>query len=189
MKARFAMSQQRGQRGATLIEVLVSMIILMFGLLGLVGVMIQSQRSQLESYQRVQALMLVQDMTTRMAANKAIKTCYVLTTYLGKGVSTTPAASSCASGTTAQKTRMAQDMADWQNMLLGSSEAIAGSNVGSVLGARGCITSIGGNSYQVSVAWQGSAATSAPPSGITCGVNLYGDDAARRAVSLTVELG
>lgn len=190
MKAkRHSLPAQRQQRGATLIEVLVSMIILMFGLLGLVGVMIQSQRAQLESYQRVQALMLVQDMASRMSANKAVVSCYVLGTYVGKGAGAMPTASSCVAGTSAtQKARMVTDITTWHSMLLGSAESSGGSAVGSVLGARGCIKNVAGNLYQVSVAWQGSGLTSAPPAGITCGSGLYGDDAARRAVSLTVEL-
>jgi type IV pilus assembly protein PilV len=179
----------REQRGATLIEVLVSLVILMFGLLGLVGVMIQSQRSQLESYQRVQALMLVQDMASRMSANKAVVPCYVLATYVGTSVTTTPLATSCAAGTADQRTRMAQDMSEWHSLLLGSSVTSGGANVGAVLGARGCVTNSGGNTYQVSVAWQGSSATTAPPAGVPCGQGTYGsDDAARRAVSITVEL-
>jgi type IV pilus assembly protein PilV len=178
----------RRQEGATLIEVLVSLVILMIGLLGLVGVMIQSQRAQLESYQRVQALMMVQDMATRLATNKAVAGCYVLATYIGTSATTVPAASSCATGTTTQKDRMTQDLTEWRDMLLGSSEAAAGSSVGGVLGARGCITK-DGNLYQVSIAWQGAAATTAPPAGIACAQGQYGsDDSMRRAVSVTVEL-
>src|SRR4051812_23515410 len=97
----------RRQRGATLIEVLVSLIILMIGLLGLVGVMIQSQRAQLESYQRVQALLLVQDMVARVATNVAVADCYVQAGTLGTDVSSAIVTTGCASGTTAQKTRAA----------------------------------------------------------------------------------
>lgn len=175
------------QDGATLIEVLVSLIILMVGLLGLVGVMIQSQRAQLESYQRVQALLLVQDMAARMAANKGAVSCYVMASFIGTGNTTVP---SCASGTGGQPARMVQDMTEWRDLLLGASELAGGSQVGAVLGARGCITRLSGNLYQVSLAWQGSATTSAPPAGVTCGQGQYGsDDAARRAVSVTVEIG
>ncbi|HUR90360.1 MAG TPA: type IV pilus modification protein PilV [Ramlibacter sp.] len=181
---------RRGQAGATLIEILVSMVILMVGLLGLVGVMIQSQRSQLESYQRVQALMLVQEMATRIAANKAIASCYVLTGFLGTSGMTVPSSGSCGTGTTQQKDQFASDMSGWNNLLLGASEKDSGgSNIGAVLGARGCITSPSANVYQVSVAWQGSAATTAPPAGITCGTGQYGaDDALRRAVSVQIQI-
>ena len=75
--------QRRAQGGATLIEVLIALLILMFGLLGLVGVMVQSQRAQLESFQRQQALLIAQDMVARMKVNKRVASCYVLATYLG----------------------------------------------------------------------------------------------------------
>jgi type IV pilus assembly protein PilV len=183
---------RRSQQGATLIEVLVSLVILMIGLLGLVGVMIQSQRAQLESYQRVQALLLVQDIAARINTNKAVANCYVLATYLGTGNETVPAPSACAVGTAPQKDRVTQDLTDWRDLLLGSAELTSptGDKIGAVLGARGCITKdVTTNLYQVSVAWQGSGPTTAPPGSITCGQGLYGaDDAARRAVSLTVQL-
>jgi len=190
-KASSASLSRSSQGGATLIEVLVSLVILMVGLLGLVGVMIQSQRAQVESYQRVQALMLVQDMASRMNANKAVASCYVFAGVLGTGGITVPASSTCAAtgATTGQKDRVAQDLSDWNNLLLGSAELSSGSDkVGSVLGARGCITKDSTDLYQVSIAWQGSGATAAPPAGVTCGQGSYGaDDAARRAVSVTLQ--
>jgi type IV pilus assembly protein PilV len=181
--------QQQG--GATLIEVLVSLLILMVGLLGLVGVMIQSQRAQLESYQRVQALLLVQDMAARLNANKTVASCYITATHIGTGNTSVPAASACTVvGSTAdQQNRVVQDVTEWRDLLLGSAEVIGTDAVGAVLGARGCVTKDASDLYQVSVAWQGSGATAAPPAGVTCGQGSYTDDAARRAVSITVQLG
>jgi type IV pilus assembly protein PilV len=185
-KFRQARRHQR-QRGATLIEVLVSLIILMIGLLGLVGVLIQSQRSQVESYQRMQALLLVQDIASRLNANRSVAGCYVLASYIGTGNTTVPTATSCGSGTADQKARMETDLTEWRDQLLGVAELSGTDKVGGVLGARGCITvDATTNIYQVSVAWQGGSPTGAPPVGITCGKDLYGDDAQRRAVSLTV---
>jgi len=185
-------SHRRGtQGGATLIEVLVSLVILMLGLLGLVGLMIQSQRAQLDSYQRVQALLLLQDMASRINANKAAAACYVTATYIGTGNETVPAASACLVGTAEQKARVARDMTEWRDLLLGSAELATpgGDKVGAVLGARGCVVKDPASDlYQVSIAWQGGGATAAPPAGITCGQGLYGDEAARRAVSLTVQI-
>jgi type IV pilus assembly protein PilV len=194
MKKALHASRLRGsQRGATLIEVLVSLVILMVGLLGLVGVMIQSQRAQVESYQRVQALMLVQDMASRLNANKTVASCYVLAGVLGTGGVALPASTACAvtGATTGQKDRVVQDLTEWNNLLLGSAElSESADRVGSVLGARGCITKNATDLYQVSIAWQGSGATAAPPAGVTCGQGSYGtDDAARRAVSVTVQFG
>ena len=88
----------RLQRGATLIEILVSLVILMLGLLGLIGVMIQSQRAQQESYQRMQALLLVQDMASRINGNRAAADCYVQASALGTGNTATPALGTCTYG-------------------------------------------------------------------------------------------
>lgn len=181
---------RRTQAGATLIEVLVSLLILMLGLLGLVGVMIQSQRAQVESYQRVQALLLLQDMAARLNANKAVSGCYVLAGFLGTGSTTVPAVGACAVGTADQKSRVTSDLTEWRDLLLGSAELSGTDKVGAVLGARGCITKDASDLYQLSIAWQGSGVTAAPPAGVTCAQGQFGpDDAARRAVSLTVQLG
>lgn len=183
-----SMHHRAAQRGATLIEVLVSLVILMVGLLGLVGIMVESQRSQLESYQRVQALMLVQDMVGRMNANKAAGACYVQAGTVGTGSASAPTLSACTAPAS-QSTRATADLTEWQNLLQGSSETAAGAAIGGILGARGCITRDAATGiYQVSVAWQGIAATYAPPAGITCGTGSYGGDTYRRAVSLTTLL-
>jgi type IV pilus assembly protein PilV len=189
MRAAQFRSVRGRQEGATLIEVLVSLVILMIGLLGLVGVMISSQRAQIESYQRVQALILVQDMTARLNSNRAVAGCYVLTTFIGKGNTAVPATGSCATGTAAQKDRVTRDLTEWRDLLLGSAELVGADQVGGILAARGCITRDASDLYQVSIAWQGGGATAAPPATVTCGQGQYGaDDAARRAVSVTVQL-
>lgn len=178
----------RRQRGATLIEILVSLFILMVGLLGLIGVMIQSQRAQLESYQRVQALNLVQDMAARIYANRGASGCYASNAVLGTGYTAGIDASGCATGTVDQKARVTRDLTDWNNLLLGAAEVSSGTNVGSILGARGCITQDPVTAVvQISVVWQGSQNAGAPPAGITCGTGSYGaDDGQRRAVSITL---
>ncbi|MBL8483255.1 MAG: type IV pilus modification protein PilV, partial [Rhodocyclaceae bacterium] len=56
-------------RGFSLIEVLVTLIILMFGLLGLGALIIKGQQMGFEAYQRHIALNLVHDIAERMQAN------------------------------------------------------------------------------------------------------------------------
>lgn len=178
------------QSGASLIEVLVTLVILMLGLLGLVGLMVQSQRSQMESYQRVQALVLLEDMVGRINTNRKAAACYAFTTagagspYLGAGSSLTPA---CTTGTAEQQARAVQDLTDWHAALLGSAEQSGGSNVGAMLGGRGCIELVSPNVYRISVTWQGMGKTAAP-AGVTCASGLYGDDSQRRAVSAQVQI-
>ncbi len=53
-----------------MIEVLVTLVVLALGLLGVVGLQARGQQAELESYQRGQALVLLQDMVDRMNTNR-----------------------------------------------------------------------------------------------------------------------
>jgi len=63
-------SPRSAQLGVTMLEVLVSLVILVFGLLGLIGMQAHTQVATFESYQRGQALILVQDMADRVSTNR-----------------------------------------------------------------------------------------------------------------------
>lgn len=63
------MTQHIKQRGFTLVEVLVTMIIMAVGLLGLAGLQATSLRNTESAYQRSQAATLAYDMLDRMRAN------------------------------------------------------------------------------------------------------------------------
>ncbi|MDG2540078.1 type IV pilus modification protein PilV [Dyella jiangningensis] len=176
------------QRGMLLIEVLVSIFIAAVALLGTVTMMAKSSRSEMESYQRVQALTLVQDMVSRINANRQVADCYSNgTTGLTAGNVST-ALPTCSSGTKAQATTANNDLTAWQNSLLGAAEITGGSKVGAMIGAVGCIERIPGiaQSYRVTVAWQGLLATIASP--LACGQNQFGNDNLRRAVSVQIQI-
>ena len=185
----------RHATGFSMLEVLISIFIVLLGVLGLAGLIVRSNQSEFESYQRVQALMLVQDLVDRMNANRKVATCYSNGTTgitLGTGAST-PA--TCTAGDAQQNARADADLAAWNNLLKGSAESDSGNNVGAMIGARGCITydastEIGGIAgtgvYTISVAWQGLAVTAAPAN--TCGQNQYGDEKQRRVVTATVRI-
>ena len=70
-------SLQKLQCGASMIEVLVTTVILAIGLLGLAGLQSRLGLSEMESYQRAQALVLLQDMANRIATNRADAANYV----------------------------------------------------------------------------------------------------------------
>lgn len=185
----------KGKQSAfSMIEVLITLVILLVGLLGLAGLHIQAQRSEVESYQRVQALILLDDMVERINANRQVASCYAYTNdasgtpYLGNGAGAIPA---CAAGTLAQQTRANQDLTDWSDLLKGAAET-SGSSVGAMIGARGCVSLIATNTYRISVSWQGLADTVDPSTlvpSLTCATGAYGSLASRRVVSLPVRFG
>ncbi|HET7832108.1 MAG TPA: type IV pilus modification protein PilV [Gallionella sp.] len=174
------------QLGFSMVEVLVTLIILLVGLLGLAGLSIQAQRSQMESYQRVQALVLLDDMVERINANRANVASYV-TTNIGDPADGQPAANVCPT----LLTIAARDLCEWSNALKGVSEQKSGvGSVGTLAGGRGCITYDAASRIAViSVAWQGLGETVAPPASLNCGAGLYGSETRRRVVSLPVRIG
>ncbi|HEU5284712.1 MAG TPA: type IV pilus modification protein PilV [Burkholderiales bacterium] len=181
------------QRGFAILEVLVTLVIVLLGLLGAAGVLVRSHQSSMEAYQRMQALILVEDMVDRISANRPVADCYALTAagtgtpHLGTGYAGTP---SCGLGTPEQQATAIRDLQQWSQLLRGAAETdAAGAFVGAMIGARGCVTfDAASETYSVTVAWQGLGPTAAPPDEIRCGRGLYGDDAQRRAVTLSMQV-
>lgn len=172
--------------GFSLIEILVSLVILMLGLLGFVALQARASTAELESYQRVQALILMQDIVDRLNANRKVADCYVTSSYVGTGYSGTP---TCSSGSSTQQTLAVADMTAWDNLLKGAAETSGSNNVGAMVGARGCVSyDATTQQYLITVAWQGRSATAAPPAGLSCGSNLYGSESQRRTVSTIVTI-
>ncbi len=179
----------RGQHGSSLIEVMVTVVILTFGLLGLAGMQSRLQQSEMEAYQRSQALILLDDMANRIATNRTTAASYVTSNPLGTG-------NTCTFNSTS--TRQVRDSCEWSNALTGAAEtsdaSSGSSSVGAMLGGRGCVESLGNNEYMITVAWQGKGPISAPPSSISCGQNLYNggtvcvNDLCRRTLTTIVRI-
>ena len=174
-------------RGVSLIEVLVTIVILAVGLLGLAGLQMRLQSSEVEAYQRTQASLLLEDMANRMGANRKNAASYATGSAnpLGTGDSQ-PA--TCAGG------GQGFDSCQWSNALKGAAEQSGSNNVGAMIGARGCIENLGADQYQITVVWQGLTPLSAPAS--ACGVGLYNgaagssciNDLCRRAMNTIVRV-
>ena len=183
-----------------LLEALVSFVIFSIGLLGLAALLSRGQQAEMESYQRSQALMLLDDMAHRIQASVSgapsiterleILECYDqgagLDTPLGTGV--TYSNISCGGGTlgTAITQVINDNLQTWDGALDGGAEQFGGENVGAMVGARGCVyrndnATATDFSVHVAIAWQGLSATFAPTSS-TCGESSYGDETLRRVV-------
>ena len=58
-----------------------------------------------------------------------------------------------------------------------------------MIGARGCVAfDAATQTYSITVAWQGLSRTAAPDASVPCAQGLYGDDAQRRVVVLTMQI-
>lgn len=178
---------RRIEHGTSLIEVLVTLVILAFGLLGVAGLQMRLQVSEMEAYQRTQALILLSDMASRITINRSNAANYVTATPLGTGMDACPVAID-----TVQQV----DAGEWCEALKGAAETSGSSKVGAMLGGRGCVESLSNGEYLVTVAWQGLTPLSAPPASVACGENSYNgatgsactNDLCRRTVTTIVRI-
>ena len=178
-----------------MIEVLVSMVIIAFGLLGMAGLQVRMQSSEMESYQRSQALLLLSGLKERVEANRLEVAKYPLqaplTAPLGAGME-------CPAVTPASP-RVERDASQWCEALQGAAETAGGENVGAMIGGRGCVEDLGvgpagDQAIRITVAWQGLTPTAPPVE--ACGAGLYNgsadspcqNDLCRRAISTVVRI-
>jgi type IV pilus assembly protein PilV len=165
--------------GTSMIEILVTVLILAIGMLGLAALQGQAHISELESYQRGQALVLLQDIGSRIEGNMNNAANYV-TGAVGTGATD-------ASDCTTLGTRAAIDLCEWSKALKGSSEVSGGTKQGAMINGRGCVqTTATANVYMISVVWQGINKTAVPAT--TCGQGSYDSENSRRAVTMTVQV-
>jgi len=167
-----------------MIEILITIVILVIGLLGLAGLQSRLQSSEMESYQRTQALILLNDMSNRLTANRNNAADYVTTSYLGAGMT-------CPTGATRQQI----DSQEWCEALQGASETSGGTSIGAMIGGRGCVELRSDGSYMITVAWQGMTPITAPPTSVSCAKDLYDNtsttcinDLCRRVVTTIVRI-
>jgi len=184
---------QSRQRGTSLIEVLVTLVVVAFGLLGLAAFQAKAQVASVESYQRAAAAVLLEDMQARIVGNHADAASYVTTTPLGTGDGMS---ADCSAATSTA----ARDKCEWSLDLKGAGETVgtgaATTQAGAMQGALGCVTEVQARNdaagvcipavYLVTVAWQGLHPTKAPAQ--SCGQGKYGADTNRRAMSVRVAI-
>lgn len=165
--------------GFSLIEVLVTLIILMTGLLGLAGLQGRALTSQMESYQRSQALILIKDMADRLNANREFSSNYATSSPLGVE------APDCTESDT---DTAVNDLCEWSNALKGSAET---TTAGAMIGARGCVYELSAavpKRYLIAIAWQGLTKSAIPA--VDCGAGSFGDDEGfRRVMTLPITIG
>jgi type IV pilus assembly protein PilV len=170
------------ERGGLMIEVLITIVIAAFGLLGIAGLQAKMQLAEMESYQRTHATILVRHITDRLNANRKNALDYVTAEPLGTDTSVRD----CTGENGA-----ARDLCDWSNLLAGAAETHSGQRRGAMIGARGCIVNTQPampRRFTVAVVWQGLTPTVAPAS-TDCASGAYSDARMRRAIVASITVG
>lgn len=169
-------SARAAARGFSMIEILISLVIVAFGLLGLAAFAAKSTQLGVDATQRARAAALLNDMSSRIASNKPNAALYV-----GAAVHGAALQANCAGGATLA----ARDLCEWNNLLAGVNDG--GANA-AFLGYRGCVTQPNALDpvFVVTVAW-GTLAPGIPPAD-PCAAGVFGDDSQRRIVRSQVRV-
>jgi type IV pilus assembly protein PilV len=167
---------RRRPRGFTLLEILIALIVLAFGMLALARGIGRASQEELEAFQRAQAMMLAQEMADRI--NNNLKQA---AQYVGDYI---PAAQ--PEDCSGEPTQVARDACEWRNRLLGDDTHDGAHAIGAPIGARGCVFNPAPNVYVIAVAWQGVLATEAPDS--ACGTGAFDREENRRVFSTVIQV-
>jgi type IV pilus assembly protein PilV len=190
------------QSGFSLLEVLITMLIILIGLFGIAALQGKAQIAELESYQRAQALILLSDIADRINANRGTATCFNITTDTTNGTPFIGASGTghlgtpvCSASGAAYNSQTINTINNLDSFLQGTAESLGGSSVGAMVGARACIsydasTELPGlpstGLYTIAVSWQAMAELTTPTA--NCANGLYDTETKRRTVSTTIRI-
>jgi type IV pilus assembly protein PilV len=146
------LKHQHSQKGFTLIEILVAVVVLSIGLLGLAGLQARSLQFNKSAEQRSQATILAYDIIDRMRANRALAEAGSYDLALGTGPGATV---NCETGTCSTANLATYDLNQWL-CLLGSWDASAACGnfgiEGLLLEGDGAVVRAG-NTVTVTIRW------------------------------------
>jgi type IV pilus assembly protein PilV len=170
------------RNGFSLIEVMVSLVILVIGLIGIFNLHIISKQGSFESFQQTQASYYANDIINRMRINSS-----QLVTYAGTYTGTTiTSATACdvAVGGNANCTNIETrnwDLYQWERAFLGENEQTPDNqNVGGLDSPTACIDIDASNNVTVVMTWKGVRVSSDGAEGQTSFVKGCGSSSDRR---------
>lgn len=174
------------QRGFSLIELLVTLVIFSVGLLSIAGLQTVSKQANYEALQRTTASQIAYGMLEDMRMNGDAIDIYIAAAELGDGSLGAEPAPNCTTAApcnSAQKA--AHDLWVWEQAVDGNLETNGGAGTGGLVQPTLCIDGpIGGGAgiYQVTIAWRGTASlnsANADPCGLAGGKYGTGNELRR----------
>ena len=187
------------ESGFSLMEVLVTIVIVVIGLLGWAGLQSKASVVQMEAYQRAQGLTLMRDMRIRIMSARGLLDVGSPPAVTTQGFQSFAASdgsdvfgtgdsyTNCAAVTNQAESQLCL----WGQALKGAAETSAGIQVGAMIGARGCLINVSPPTdfaladFFIVVVWQGLTATADPDAGTPAALCESGVDfgtGLRRAV-------
>ena len=149
------------QRGFSLLELLVALVIFSVGMLAVAGLQTVSKQGNYESMQRTTAAQIANGLLEEIRTNGDAVDIYLAAGEMGGGSRGNEPAPNCSAGAecnSAQKA--AHDLWVWEQMLDGNLELAGNNGTGGLVLPSMCVTGpVGGGAgiYRVSVVWRGTA--------------------------------
>lgn len=139
------------QRGMTLIEILVTVLVLAVGLLGMASLTVGSLKNNQGAFLRTQATMLAYDMADRMRSNAAEA---ISGSYDGANTKNTITAPSCGVNGCTGAQRVDADLLAWKQQIEGANGnmAMLPGGDGEISGGGGATTA--GNVFTITITWK-----------------------------------
>lgn len=165
-----------------MIEVLITLVIVAFGLLGIVAIQALSKKNNVDSLSQTIAAQLSLDILERMRGNssaEALLTYYNNAPNRGAPITSEPTPNCKTLATSCTPSQLAQhDIWAWDQQLKGANERVGATLTGGLVSPTACIDGPGGGAsglYVITIAWR--APTEIPSdAAVTCGAlsGLYG---------------
>lgn len=151
----------RANRGFSLLELLVTVIVFSVGLLTVAGLQTVSKQANFEAIQRTAASQVAFGLLENMRVNGDAIGAYLAAGTLGNGSLGAEPAPNCTTGNECNAAeKAAHDMWFWEQILDGNLETNAGVGTGGLVTPAMCITGPAGGVagvYVVTIAWRGTA--------------------------------
>ena len=175
--------------GFSMIEVMITLLVVSVALLSSVSLQLLSTRSNYDAAQRTTAAHLAEDLLERMRNNPNALLDYITAGNLGNGSRGGLPATNCSDpAIECSVTELAAfDLWHWEQLLDGSFEVSGGESVGGLVTPTACINGpgFGGNGvYSIAIAWRGMTELTNPVID-NCGAgsgNYGADDVNRRII-------
>jgi type IV pilus assembly protein PilV len=154
------MNMRNKQRGVSLVEVLVTLILISVALLGTASLQVLSKQSNFQAIQRTTAAHLVNDLIQRMRANRGTLDGYIPDEDLGAGsLGTSPNVDCFGDGAVCAGAQLADyDLWHWEQQLDGVMEKVGSQNAGGLFEPTACVSGPAGGGdgiYEIAIAWRG----------------------------------
>lgn len=192
------------QRGVSMIEVLITLLVVALGVLAVIALQGLSKRNNVDSISQTIASQLAYDILERMRANSsgpALSAYFNLAPNNLPGLLAAEPTPNCRSAPCADPVQLARyDIWEWEQQMIGGGETIGGVATGGLVNPTACIDGPGlgaSGLYTVTVAWRSGSQLSQIAAGdagyVSCGAGaavdgeaLYGPgDVFRRTLSVS----